>query len=65
MKADEASEVIEACEKAIEALEDCKEFESDNVLSRWRERWWQPLGEGGAAIEGLKLVRDRLRERGN
>lgn len=62
----EAAETLEAIENALEVLEDVKEqmIPPAKPPSFW-VRFWEPAGEGGAAIEGLKLIRDRLRARGN
>lgn len=65
MSAREVAEVIEVLELAIETLEDSKEFEQENVLSSWRKRFWETRGEGGATLNALRDLRDRLRERGN
>ena len=63
----EAAETREAIENALRVLEDCIEFEEDTTGLQYagRKRFWQPTGEGGAAIEGLKLILDRLVSRGN
>jgi hypothetical protein len=58
----EASETLEAIENALEVL---VEYQDRDEGNDWRKAFWSETGEGGAAIKGLELIRDRLRERGN